>query len=149
MDFLRNVINKKPQSMEKVADISPMESKKSSMIITAGELSKENKDFSCRICMDLGDANIEMCAPCDCTGTIQYIHVSCLKEWIKEKKSIKCELCGQTYSNTWKMWAFKNKVIKTDIKFLSVYEKIMMGIKVIVILYIQIIFVYSMLIFNN
>jgi len=38
-----------------------------------------------------------MCAPCECIGSVKYIHVTCLKEWIKEKRSIKCELCGSNY----------------------------------------------------
>ena len=31
-------------------------------------------------------------------GTIKYIHVTCLKEWIKEKKSVMCELCHTEYT---------------------------------------------------
>ena len=71
-----------------------------------------NFGYKCRICMDLGEGKEEMCAPCLCDGTIKYMHVTCLKEWIKEKKSIKCELCGEQYKNQWVKWAVKNEVIQ-------------------------------------
>jgi len=47
--------------------------------------------FDCR------DADAQMCAPCHCIGSVKYIHVTCLKEWIKEKRSVKCELCNSQY----------------------------------------------------
>lgn len=65
-------------------------------VVKVADLSLNN-EYKCRICIDLGDADTKMCAPCLCTGSVKYIHVTCLKEWIKEKRSIKCELCGSTY----------------------------------------------------
>jgi E3 ubiquitin-protein ligase DOA10 len=65
--------------------------------------------------MDLGEGGEEMCAPCLCAGTIKYMHINCMKEWIKEKKSINCELCSTSYSNKWKLWALENNIIKLDV----------------------------------
>lgn len=65
-------------------------------VVKVADLS-QNHEYKCRICIDLGDADTKMCAPCHCTGSVKYIHVTCLKEWIKEKRSIKCELCGGIY----------------------------------------------------
>lgn len=62
----------------------------------------------CRIC--LGEENtveFQLISVCKCAGTMQYIHISCLKEWIDSKKKFKrtekvttylwkgltCELC--------------------------------------------------------
>jgi hypothetical protein len=135
-------------SIDKKTD-TPRKLAKPSSIILAGEVASQNSEFKCRICMDLDDLEAEMCVPCECIGSIKYIHVSCLKEWIKEKKSIKCELCGQAYTNRWKMWAFKNKVIKSDTTTLSVFEKFMIFLKAVMIIYFQVIVVYSMLIFNT
>ena len=61
--------------------------------IKVGQIENQ-QDFKCRICLGLGDSEEEMCSPCLCSGSVTYIHVTCLKEWIKEKRSIKCELCG-------------------------------------------------------
>ena len=60
-----------------------------------------------------------LCVPCECTGSIKYIHVECLQEWIREKKSVFCELCGNEYRKKYKLWAIKNKIIgepSTNIK---------------------------------
>ena len=78
--------------------------------IKVGEIENQN-DYKCRICLGMGDMEEEMCSPCECAGSVTYIHVTCLKEWIKEKRSIKCELCGSDYSKKWKTWAQKNKII--------------------------------------
>lgn len=65
-------------------------------VVRVADLSHQ-MDYKCRICIDLGEADARMCAPCECIGSVKYIHVTCLKEWIKEKRSIKCELCGSNY----------------------------------------------------
>jgi len=66
-----------------------------------------------------------LCIPCICSGSIRYAHVKCLKvttffeffsiefkAWIKEKKSVECEICHRPYRNKWKVWAYENNVIK-------------------------------------
>eukprot|EP01017_Pseudomicrothorax_dubius_P021837 TRINITY_DN2348_c0_g1_i1.p1 TRINITY_DN2348_c0_g1~~TRINITY_DN2348_c0_g1_i1.p1 ORF type:complete len:249 (-),score=38.60 TRINITY_DN2348_c0_g1_i1:80-826(-) len=69
----------------------------------------------CRICMDLGDdPNQEMVIPCKCTGSIKYVHVNCLKQWIKSKQSLVCEICHRPYKNKWKLWALENKVLNSQ-----------------------------------
>ena len=82
-------------------------------LTSVGDLS-QNMEYKCRICIDLGDADAKMCAPCECIGSVKYIHVTCLKEWIKEKRSVKCELCGSNYKKKWVNWAVANGVIKKD-----------------------------------
>lgn len=38
-----------------------------------------------------------MCAPCKCTGTLQYVHVACLSRWCRETGVTSCELCLATF----------------------------------------------------
>ena len=76
-----------------------------------------------------------MCSPCQCSGSVTYIHVTCLKEWIKEKRSIKCELCGQNYSKKWKLWAQENRIIAAGQKGLTWKEKLENALKTINIVY--------------
>ena len=83
----------------------------------------------------------EMCAPCECAGSITYIHVTCLKEWIKEKRSIKCELCGSNYSKKWKGWAQKNKIIAYVQKGTPLKKKIQVLLKTINILFLNVILI--------
>jgi hypothetical protein len=49
----------------------------------------------CRICLASGTE--ELIQPCDCCGTLGYIHESCLTAWVTEHASLICELCGQRY----------------------------------------------------
>lgn len=54
-----------------------------------------------------------MICPCNCSGTMKYIHLSCLKEWLNSKrlvyngervksyfwKALECELCKVPFEN--------------------------------------------------
>lgn len=69
----------------------------------------------CRICLseDFEPSN-PLFSPCKCSGTMKYIHLNCLQEWLNSRKVIKdnpfsktyywknleCELCKTTYPNT-------------------------------------------------
>jgi len=71
---------------------------------------------TCRICLgEQGDGEDPFFSPCQCSGTMKYIHVLCLQKWLKSKlhvkqtgfstsvywKTLECELCKTTYpSNT-------------------------------------------------
>ena len=71
---------------------------------------EENKENSpCRICLgDIGTSIDPLICPCKCAGTMKYVHLNCLKEWIKSKvssrvtdkgmtvyiKDLSCELCS-------------------------------------------------------
>jgi RING-variant domain len=109
-------------------------------IIKVGEIENQN-DYKCRICLGMGDMEEEMCSPCECSGSVTYIHVTCLKEWIKEKRSIKCELCGSNYSKKWKVWAEQNRIIAFVEKGTPTKVKIAIFLKTFNITYICIIVV--------
>jgi hypothetical protein len=56
-------------------------------------------DAICRVCYE--DNTKNLITPCLCSGTAEYIHETCLKNWISyQKGSIstpKCEICGFSY----------------------------------------------------
>ena len=57
----------------------------------------------CRICMsefdtETTDQDSQYVSPCECTGTMEFVHRSCLKQWIEVKKSDSCEVCNQKYN---------------------------------------------------
>lgn len=55
-------------------------------------VSEENyKDVVWRICLseDLEDHEDPLISPCKCAGTMKYIHLKCLKEWLESKKTTK------------------------------------------------------------
>jgi len=69
-------------------------------------------NFLCRICQDMGDPDQEVCIPCECAGSMKYVHTNCLKEWMRQKASLQCEICHKPYTNKWKIWAYENQIVK-------------------------------------
>ena len=55
----------------------------------------------CRICLEKGDKNAPLIAPCLCEGSIKYVHQSCLKKWLIKSKIrpelSRCEICKDKY----------------------------------------------------
>uniref|UniRef100_A0A914BZ45 RING-CH-type domain-containing protein n=1 Tax=Acrobeloides nanus TaxID=290746 RepID=A0A914BZ45_9BILA len=59
----------------------------------------------CRIChMTTETSKKKIISPCRCTGTMRYVHTSCLAQWLQISASShfflpesKCELCGYKY----------------------------------------------------
>lgn len=75
-------------------------------------IDSSNKNISCRICYENKNTMKDpLIAPCNCLGTVKYIHVNCLKSWLKERvipypahngfgyrcDSFVCELCRSKY----------------------------------------------------
>jgi hypothetical protein len=48
----------------------------------------------CKICYGSGRCLI---SPCNCEGSIGFIHKRCLLKWIKISESKKCEICQSEY----------------------------------------------------
>jgi len=51
---------------------------------------------ACRICYEGAEAG-PLISPCDCKGSIQYIHRRCLYEWLVVDGRGYCELCNHAY----------------------------------------------------
>lgn len=47
----------------------------------------------CRICHCEGDSEGGLIAPCYCSGSLRYVHQTCLQQWIKSSNIRCCELC--------------------------------------------------------
>lgn len=48
--------------------------------------------LSCRICHSVTDLET-LVSPCLCTGSMKYVHESCLLNWLKSSVKTNCELC--------------------------------------------------------
>lgn len=78
--------------------------------------------MQCRICLERISLKLEsspeaqllagVTSPCKCAGSVKLIHIACLKEWIKQKGSIQCEICHSLYAKQWIEWAFEKNYIK-------------------------------------
>lgn len=58
--------------------------------------SGSNSARECRICLESDNAH-DLVQPCTCSGSVQWAHLACLKQWCSEKMTLKCELCGKVY----------------------------------------------------
>lgn len=47
----------------------------------------------CRICHCEAEPDMPLISPCVCSGSLAYVHQSCLQRWIKSSDTKKCELC--------------------------------------------------------
>jgi hypothetical protein len=56
----------------------------------------EEPNEICRICYDL-ESKEQLYTPCKCSGTIEYVHQSCLEKWIKISKNEVCPQCKYEY----------------------------------------------------
>ncbi|XP_069487477.1 E3 ubiquitin-protein ligase MARCHF1 isoform X2 [Ambystoma mexicanum] len=68
----------------------------------------------CRICHCEGDDESPLITPCRCTGTLCYVHQSCLHQWIKSSDTRCCELCKYDF------------IMETKLKPLCKWEKLQM-----------------------
>ncbi|KAL1426680.1 hypothetical protein MTO96_018149 [Rhipicephalus appendiculatus] len=50
----------------------------------------------CRICHE-GDQKDQLESPCSCSGTIGFMHASCLEHWLTERNVNFCEVCGDRF----------------------------------------------------
>src|SRR3990167_7919241 len=50
--------------------------------------------MSCRICMENKPPLI---SPCNCKGSIKYVHKECITKWLKTSGKTTCELCKFSY----------------------------------------------------
>ncbi|XP_030277237.1 chromodomain-helicase-DNA-binding protein Mi-2 homolog isoform X2 [Sparus aurata] len=68
----------------------------------------------CRICHCEGDDECPLIMPCRCTGSLSFVHQSCLNQWIKSSDTRCCELCKFDF------------VMETKLKPLRKWEKLNM-----------------------
>jgi len=96
--------------------------------------------LACRIC--LGDTQTlknPLISPCKCAGTMKFIHIECLQEWLKNRLNVKqngsalsyfwqtfdCELCKADFPTTVKVGGLVRELVevhKPDTPFLVLEE---------------------------
>lgn len=52
--------------------------------------------MQCRICYE-GPNEQKLIQPCDCKGSVSFIHVSCFLKWMETREDKKCEICGKLF----------------------------------------------------
>ena len=52
--------------------------------------------MECRVCYE-NDSKEPLIAPCSCSGSMKYIHKSCLQKWLLHTKNSTCNVCKQPF----------------------------------------------------
>lgn len=54
---------------------------------------------SCRFCLEEESDKDKLIAPCDCKGSLQYVHRECQDKWFERSFEAKrrCQVCGHIY----------------------------------------------------
>ena len=55
---------------------------------------------TCRICRGEGSEEEPLFYPCKCSGSIKFVHQSCLMEWLSHSQKKHCELCKTAFHFT-------------------------------------------------
>ena len=62
--------------------------------------SAEIPESICRICFEIETSQNPLISPCECSGSMKYIHEECLKKWIcsktRDPKTFSCDVCKQS-----------------------------------------------------
>ena len=78
---------------------------------------KQIEEITCRICLSEEEPGNPIIAPCKCIGSVKYIHLNCIKEWLEGKKhkketpfvnsyiwrGLECEICKSYYEDIIKL----------------------------------------------
>lgn len=61
------------------------------------KFNSDSPELRCRVCYMAFGSDELMCAPCKCSGSIQFVHQECLERWLEHSKKSTCELCSSKY----------------------------------------------------
>lgn len=65
---------------------------------------RKEKMFKCRVCFCEGnfEGKNPLISPCNCTGSVKYIHLNCLRKWLTSKINMKCSQTNNIYCYSFK-----------------------------------------------
>lgn len=81
---------------------------------SSSNISNSNGDI-CRICHCEADFDNPLLSPCYCSGSLKYVHQSCLRQWLAASDTRSCELCKFNF------------ILHTKIKPLSEWRRLEMS----------------------
>lgn len=67
------------------------------MFNNSQEDSEKQEEAICRFCQCEGNEDNQLVHPCKCKGSVKWVHRECLREWLRQSRKMRCELCGYSY----------------------------------------------------
>lgn len=101
----------KPEIKTKEEEVAANDNKQAKSTSSLNNSMSKN-EIICRICFtEGGEVDNPLITPCSCSGTMKYIHLQCLQQWLKTKlhtkvsgnsvsilwKTLECELCKKAF----------------------------------------------------
>lgn len=104
--------------VKKIGEGEMISKKISSNNLSCSDIS--DKENACKICCcEDSDAENPLISPCKCIGSMKYIHLQCLKKWLKNK--ISCRSSGPVTSYFWS--DFMCELCKTPLPSIFKYKE--------------------------
>ena len=81
--------------------INKINNRLKSLYLKIKNIKENNKlnSFKCRICFSDGsfEGKNPLISPCNCTGSVKYIHLNCLRKWLTSKVALKSSSINNIY----------------------------------------------------
>ena len=93
---------KSQENMENKIIINKVNSKLKDLFLRLKNVKENNNklnSFKCRICFSEGifEGKNPLISPCNCTGSVKYIHLNCLRKWLTSKVTLKTSSSNNIY----------------------------------------------------
>lgn len=75
----------------------------------------QNSGDICRICHCESDPHNPLLTPCYCSGSLKYVHQTCLQQWLTASETNSCELCKFPFIMHTKIKPFNEVLLDTSL----------------------------------
>ena len=101
--------------------------------------SQARSEKICRICFEIETAAAPVISPCECNGSMKFIHENCLKKWIMSKTNdpatFNCDICkAQLRMEMKSNYEVSCKTLKEEIFKILIFPIIILAVTTIVLL---------------
>lgn len=79
----------------------------------------QNSGDICRICHCESDPQNPLLTPCYCSGSLKYVHQTCLQQWLTASETNSCELCKFPFIMHTKIKPFNE--VSVEIAYMTTY----------------------------
>lgn len=100
-------------------------------------LGLSSNEYTCRMCLTEEDAECTLISPCHCTGSMRYVHQSCIQQWFLACCQDWCLVCKSRY-------VMQNKlrpIVKWTFPVLSSIEWIMLMARIVNVCSLSVLFI--------
>ena len=97
--LIDRVVKENPEEHDsKSAPVHDEETNNKKSTATPSPQTKSNAaPKQCWVCYEAETPDTPLIAPCNCKGSMQYVHMNCLLQWLEQSHTTTCPHCHHTY----------------------------------------------------